>query len=451
MNESRDLAVVIMAAGKGTRMNNPDMAKVMYTVAGKPMVEHVVDLAVTIGASRIVAVTGWQKESVINHLRSTGKPVECVVQEPQLGTGHAVLQAEGALNGARGDVVVLSGDVPLLTGETVQSLMAEHRHTGASATLLTAVMDDPTGYGRILRNSEGAVTGIVEQKDATPEQIAIREINSGIYVFDIDALFAGLHQITPNNAQKEYYLTDVFACLWANKSPVRAVIVDDVREIQGVNTPAQLEEVRTVFEGRARTERAGALAGLTMGSAFGTFAQERGIMSMKQRIVIVAAGILLAAMPASGQFRSQLQYETRVAEAMVEDNTLPSVLFGWFDASRFQMRHSVSFGYSTFGGKGCRSAPTRTACDTSSPRTSTPAPTSASAIRRTTRFRNTGRAPMPSPGSISATLKSTTGRGRTRSSRCSTVGPRTPAISGRSAILSTALPAPSAIPSTIHS
>jgi len=257
VNESRDLAVVIMAAGKGTRMNNPDMAKVMYTVAGKPMVEHVVDLAVTIGASRIVAVTGWQKESVVNHLRSTGKPVECVVQEPQLGTGHAVLQAEGALSGARGDVVVLSGDVPLLTGATVQSLMGEHRRTGASATLLTAIMDDPTGYGRILRNGDGAVTGIVEQKDATPEQRAIREINSGIYVFDIDALFAGLHQITPNNAQKEYYLTDVFAYLWANKLPVRAVVVDDVREIQGVNTPAQLEEVRTVFEGRARTERAG--------------------------------------------------------------------------------------------------------------------------------------------------------------------------------------------------
>ena len=250
MHESRELAVVIMAAGKGTRMNNPDMAKVMYTVAGKPMVEHVVDLAVGIGASRIVAVTGWQKEAVIDHMRSTGKPVQCVVQEPQLGTGHAVLQAEVALRGVRGDVVVLSGDVPLLTGHTMQLLLAEHRRTGASATLLTAVLDDPTGYGRILRNSEGAVTGIVEQKDATPEQRAIREINSGIYVFDTSALFAGLHQITPHNAQNEYYLTDVFAYLWANKMPVRAVLSSDAREIQGVNTPAQLEDVRAVFEGR---------------------------------------------------------------------------------------------------------------------------------------------------------------------------------------------------------
>jgi UDP-N-acetylglucosamine pyrophosphorylase len=250
VHESRELAVVIMAAGKGTRMKNPDMAKVMYTVAGRPMVEHVVDLALGIGASRVVAVTGWQKETVIDHLRSTRKPVECVVQEPQLGTGHAVLQAEDALNGFRGDVVVLSGDVPLLRAGTMHALMAEHRRARASATVLTAMLDDPTGYGRILRNGEGSVIGIVEQKDATPEQRAIREINSGIYVFDNGALFGGLHKITPNNAQKEYYLTDVFAYLWANKLPVRAVIASDPREIQGVNTLAQLEEVRAVFEGR---------------------------------------------------------------------------------------------------------------------------------------------------------------------------------------------------------
>ena len=251
MHESRDLAVVIMAAGKGTRMNNPDVAKVMNAVAGKPMVEHVVDLAVGLGASRIVAVAGWQKDSVIDHLRSTGKPVQCVVQEPQLGTGHAVLQAENALRGARGDVVVLSGDVPLLRGETMRSLLDEHRRAGASATVLTAVLDDPTGYGRMIRNADGAVVAIVEQKDATPGQRAIREINSGIYVFETGALFAGLHQITPNNAQKEYYLTDVFAYLWANNLPVRAVIASDAREIQGVNTFAQLEEVRAVFAARA--------------------------------------------------------------------------------------------------------------------------------------------------------------------------------------------------------
>jgi UDP-N-acetylglucosamine pyrophosphorylase len=177
-------------------------------------------------------------------------PVECVVQEPQLGTGHAVMQAEAALEGFSGDVVVLSGDVPLLTGETMRALLAEHRATRASATVLTAMLDDPTGYGRIIRNSEGAVTAIVEQKDASDEQRAIREINSGIYVFECEPLFAGLRRITPNNAQKEYYLTDVFAYLWERKLPVRAVVAPDAREIQGVNTFAQLEEVRAVLAGR---------------------------------------------------------------------------------------------------------------------------------------------------------------------------------------------------------
>jgi UDP-N-acetylglucosamine pyrophosphorylase len=250
MHESRSLAVVILAAGKGTRMKNPDMAKVMYTVADRPMVEHVVDLAAGLGAARIVAVTGWHREAVISHLRSMHHPVECVVQEPQLGTGHAVMQAEAALEGFSGDVVVLSGDVPLLTGETMRALLAEHRATRASATVLTAILDDPTGYGRIIRSADGAVTAIVEQKDATDEQRAIREINSGIYVFDREALFAGLRRITPNNAQKEYYLTDVFAYLWERQLPVRAVIASDAREIQGVNTFAQLEEVRAVLAGR---------------------------------------------------------------------------------------------------------------------------------------------------------------------------------------------------------
>jgi UDP-N-acetylglucosamine pyrophosphorylase len=246
----RNLAVVIMAAGKGTRMKNPEMAKVMYTVNDRPMVEHVVDLALTLRSSKTIVIVGWQKESVIAHLENTGKPVECVEQSPQLGTGHAVMQAEVPLRGFTGDVLVLSGDVPLLTHATAENLINHHRSAGAAATVLTAVLEDATGYGRVLRGTEGNVTGIVEHKDATEEQKRIHEINSGIYVFNSDHLFDGLRHITPDNSQKEYYLTDVFQYFWRHHLPVAAVSADDPVEIRGVNTVQQLEEARDVLARR---------------------------------------------------------------------------------------------------------------------------------------------------------------------------------------------------------
>lgn len=247
---SRALAVVIMAAGKGTRMKNPDMAKVMYPVAGRPMIEYVVELALRLEARRTVVVVGWKKQSVIDHLARAFASVRCVEQSPQLGTGHAVMQAGPVLNGFAGDVLVLSGDVPLLTYETTASLLDVHRSTQATATVLTAVISKPTGYGRILRNSADHVIGIVEEKDATAEQKQIREINSGIYVFDKDALFEGLRHITPENAQKEYYLTDVFQYFWRNDLPVRAVPAMEAGEVRGINTIEQLEEARVALKKR---------------------------------------------------------------------------------------------------------------------------------------------------------------------------------------------------------
>lgn len=246
----RRLAVVIMAAGKGTRMKNPDIAKVMYTVAEKPMVEHVVDLALHLDSERTVVIVGWKKETVIRHLRKTGKPVVCVEQSPQLGTGHAVMQSEKALEGFAGDVLVLSGDVPLLGRNTARRLLTLHRESGAAATVLTAILDDPTGYGRILRDSRGHVVGIVEQKDASEQERDIREINSGIYLFSKERLFEGLKHVTPHNAQKEYYLTDVFRYFWKNKFPVRAVPAEHPLEIRGVNTVQQLDEAREAFARR---------------------------------------------------------------------------------------------------------------------------------------------------------------------------------------------------------
>jgi UDP-N-acetylglucosamine pyrophosphorylase len=241
------LAVVLMAAGKGTRMNNPDVAKVMYTLDGKPMVEHVVDLAARLQSSKTVVVVGWQKESVVQHLKMAGKAVVCVDQVPQLGTGHAVMQAEQELKDFDGDVLVLSGDVPLLSCETVQLLIGVHRSRGAAATVLTALMDDPTGYGRIVRDKEGRVIAIVEHRDATDEQRAIREINSGIYMFRSADLFDGLKHISQANAQNEYYLTDIFSYYWKRNLPVHAVVASDPREILGINTQQQLEEARALL------------------------------------------------------------------------------------------------------------------------------------------------------------------------------------------------------------
>ncbi len=246
----RKLAVVVMAAGKGTRMNNPNRAKVMYTVNGKPMIDHVVDLALKLHSAKTAVVVGWHKETLIRHLAETHAHVATVAQEPQLGTGHAVMQAKDPLRGFEGDVLVLSGDVPLLSFTTARGLIEYHRVQHGVATVLTAVLEDPGGYGRVIRDQNGHVIAIVEHKDATPEQRAVREINSGIYVFDKAALFDALKHITPENAQKEYYLTDVFRYFWRNHLPVLAVATDDPREVQGVNTVKQLDEVRTIFAAR---------------------------------------------------------------------------------------------------------------------------------------------------------------------------------------------------------
>jgi len=245
----RPLAVIILAAGKGTRMNSPDLAKVMFPINGKPMLEYVVNVAVSAGSSRIVIVVGWQKDSVISHFRHRSKELLFVEQFPQLGTGHAVMQAEQALEGFDSDVLVLSGDVPLLSSKTISSLVGHHRETHASATVLTAIVDDPAGYGRIIRNGAGMVSAIIEDKDATNEERAVREVNSGIYVFDKNSLFEALRHITPDNAQKEYYLTDVFAFFQRTKAGVAALASKDWRETAGINTLQQLEEARELMAG----------------------------------------------------------------------------------------------------------------------------------------------------------------------------------------------------------
>ncbi len=247
---NRPLAVAILAAGKGTRMKNPDLAKVMYEILGKPMVAYVVDLAAKLQAQRTILIIGWQKESVREYIQGSYPMVEFAEQNDQLGTGHAIQQVAGLLGDFSGDLLVLSGDVPLLTEKTLRALIGYHRATDAVATILTAEVEDPSGYGRIVHHQDGSVKRIVEHKDASKKEQTIREINSGIYLFDKAKLFECLSALQPNNAQGEYYLTDVFETFWKNEWRVSAVKAIDPVEVMGINDLAQLETARILMASR---------------------------------------------------------------------------------------------------------------------------------------------------------------------------------------------------------
>jgi UDP-N-acetylglucosamine diphosphorylase/glucosamine-1-phosphate N-acetyltransferase len=246
----RPLAIVILAAGKGTRMQNPDIAKVMYDIQGKPMVGFVLDVAATLQAQRTILIVGWKKETVRHYVGEQYPGVEFVDQDDQRGTGHAVQQTTEALKDFEGDVLVLSGDVPLLTEKTAKALVGYHRASVAVATILTADLQDPAGYGRIIHNDDGSVKKIVEHKDASKKELTIAEVNSGIYIFDKGKLFECLAHLQPNNAQGEYYLTDVFENFWKNESKVSAVKVIDPIEVMGINDLAQLENARAKMSTR---------------------------------------------------------------------------------------------------------------------------------------------------------------------------------------------------------
>ncbi len=240
---------VIMAAGKGKRMKDPDMPKVMYEVNGKPMVHYVVDLALKIGSQSVIVVVGNKRELVMGYLRRVfGDSVSFAIQEEQLGTGHAVLQTESRLSDFEGEVLVLSGDVPILTEKTINRLIDEHYKSRAIATVLTAKIDNPTGYGRIVRLPEGSVDCIIEEKDASDQQKKINEINSGIYLFNRKELFDALHHIKADNAQHEYYLTDVLGYFAKHGMRISAVVTEDFNETRGVNTPEQLAELEKVAQ-----------------------------------------------------------------------------------------------------------------------------------------------------------------------------------------------------------
>lgn len=241
MTVSPPLAVVVLAAGKGTRMNNPGKAKVMFTLSGVPMIDYVIRQALALQAKPIVAVVGYEKDSVINYL-STAFPQRVVFaeQNQQLGTGHAVVQAQPALCAFEGNVLILSGDVPLLRADTLRAFAASHQQHQAVLSVLAVEAPDPTGYGRIVCDSNGQFERIVEHKDATEEERAIRDINSGIYIVQAQQLFSALARVQNTNVQGEYYLTDIVGILRSDGHTVHAWRSTAFGEVQGINTVEQL-------------------------------------------------------------------------------------------------------------------------------------------------------------------------------------------------------------------
>lgn len=239
------LAIIIMAAGKGTRMKS-DLAKVLHKANGRPVIEYVLEKSSALNPEKIVLIVGHQADRV---KAATKKyPVEWVPQEPQLGTGHAVMQAKQSLLSFQGDILILSGDAPLVNISTLRQLIESHRMEHAAATVLTADLRDPSGYGRIIRNGKSnTISRIVEHKDASSTELLVREINSGIYVFRKDTLFNSLKKITNNNAQQEYYLTDVFSICFGNGEKVSAFKTANANEIKGINTIEQLREAEKLL------------------------------------------------------------------------------------------------------------------------------------------------------------------------------------------------------------
>ena len=241
-----DFVTVILAAGKGTRMKSK-LPKVLHRAAGKSMLQHVIDAAYAAGARRNIVVTGFGGDVVRSAI---GDSVEYVEQCEQLGTGHAVLQAKDLLSGEHGTIMVLCGDTPLLTAELLARFHEEHVNAGAKATVLTAIMPNAKGYGRIIRRENGEVLKIVEHKDATPEEREIHEVNAGIYCFDAEALFSALTKVTNDNAQGEYYLPDVLSILRDAGEKIWAVVADNYESTLGINSRSQLAVAERILRKR---------------------------------------------------------------------------------------------------------------------------------------------------------------------------------------------------------
>lgn len=233
---------IVLAAGKGTRMKS-DQSKVMHSIIDRPMLAYIIDALKAVNVQRIVVIVGYQAETIKAYFTD----VEFALQEPQLGTGHAVMQAT-QLKDEEGDTVIINGDGPCIQKETLEKLFEMNKD--ASCTLLTSVLEDGKHYGRIVRNEEGNVTGIVEAKDCTEEQLKICEINAGMYCFKNRDLFDNLDKLETNNAQKEYYLTDMVKILSSQGKKVNGCVIEDRDEVMGINDCVELNVAYTWMRDR---------------------------------------------------------------------------------------------------------------------------------------------------------------------------------------------------------
>ena len=240
-----DIGAIILAAGKGTRMKS-DLPKVLHKINDKALAEYVIDAVFSAGIDKVCLVIGYQADLVKENIH---RDVTYAYQEEQLGTGHAVMCAKDFIPD-EGDTLILCGDTPLITGVTLKKLMDYHKNEGNYATVLSAIMEDPTGYGRIIRDKEGNFVKNVEHKDASEEERKVCEINSGMYIFNSKELKEGLSGLTTDNAQGEYYRPDVIVAIRNKGLKVGAYCLDDPEEIFGINTVEQLEQAGRIIDKR---------------------------------------------------------------------------------------------------------------------------------------------------------------------------------------------------------
>jgi len=306
------LHVVILAAGKGTRMKSA-RPKVLHALAGRPLIDHVLRTVDQLHPASVVLVIGHGADEVRQALAA--RPgLQFVVQSPQLGTGHALLQAEPALAGASGNVLLLYADVPLLQPSTIARLLDVHARQRAAATVLTVRLDDPSGYGRIVRDERGRIARIVEERDASTEERALKEINSGIYVLALEPLFRALRQLATDNSQGEYYLTDLVAMYRRENLVVETLCADAPDELRGVNTRLDLAELSSAM--RARKNRELMLAGVTLEDPALTFIEMDVTIGAD---TVIGPGVRLEGKTTIGE-RCRIHAGSRLTNARLADD-----------------------------------------------------------------------------------------------------------------------------------